>query len=108
MVAGKLQEEDRGKKMTSELVITDEQKETLIHMLGAGEHIRKSLRGYRNHFCAQVGGEDEAVLEQMAALGLVRRGVVINEGTSVYYHVTEAGMQLALERVLHPQEEIAD
>lgn len=77
------------------MTITEEQKETLIHMLGCGSHINKSQRGYRNHYCASVGGEDERQLEAMAQLGLVRRGAAINEGTSIYFHATELGMQMA-------------
>lgn len=72
--------------------ITKEQREYLTHMLGMGKHTAKSLRGYRNRFCAGVGGKDEAALTVMADAGLVERGRTINDGASVYFYATEAGM----------------
>lgn len=72
--------------------VTDEQRENLIHMLGVGNHIAKSQRGYRNYFCAGIGCTDEAQMMEMERLGLVRRGHKINDGQDVFYHATEAGM----------------
>jgi hypothetical protein len=72
--------------------ITAEQRSYLTHMLGAESHIRKSNWGYRNYYCAEVGGKDERNLAEMATLGLVRRGHTINEGTDVYFFATEQGM----------------
>ena len=78
--------------MTNTIELTQSQREALIHMLGMGKHIHVASRGYRNQYCASVGGEDEKQLTAMAELGLVRRGGTINEGTSVYFFATEAGM----------------
>lgn len=72
--------------------MTKEQREYLVHMLGMGSHVKKRNRGYRNMYCASVGGKEEADLIAMAKAGFVRRGFTINEGTSVYYFATEAGM----------------
>jgi hypothetical protein len=67
----------------------------LTHMLGAEWHVSKSQWGYRNYYCAEVGGKDEQDLMKLAAIGLVRRGPTINEGTSVYFFATEKGMDAA-------------
>ncbi|MBP6821522.1 MAG: hypothetical protein KA368_08265 [Acidobacteria bacterium] len=66
--------------------------EDLRHMLGAVSNVKKSNWGYRNHYCAGVGSEDEASFTEMEKAGLVTRGRVINDGNSVFFHATEAGM----------------
>lgn len=72
--------------------LTREQRSYLTYMLGAELHIEKSRWGYRNYYCAGVGEKDEHDLMEMAELGLVRRGHVINDGESVYFFATEQGM----------------
>lgn len=72
--------------------ISAEQRSYLTHMLGAESHIAKRLWGYRNYYCAQVGGKDDSDLTDMAVLGLVRRGHTINDGAHVYFFATEQGM----------------
>jgi hypothetical protein len=72
--------------------ISEKQKGYLTHMLGAESHIKKSNWGYRNYYCAEVGGKDESDLMKMAKRGLVERGHTINEGNSVYFFATERGM----------------
>lgn len=67
-------------------------KSYLTHMLGAESHIKKSQWGYRNYYCAGVGGKDEQDLIKLANIGLVRRGLTINEGEDVYFFATEKGM----------------
>ena len=64
----------------------------LTHMLGAESHVHKSQWGYRNYYCAEVGGKDEQDLMKLAEIGLVRRGFTINEGEDVYFFATEKGM----------------
>jgi len=70
-------------------------KSYLTHMLGAESHIPKSRWGYRNYYCAGVGGKDEQDLMKLAEIGLVRRGFTINEGEDVYFFATEKGMDAA-------------
>jgi len=72
--------------------ITLEQRGYLTHMLGVESNVKKSNWGYRNYYCAEVGGKDERDLMAMAELGLVRRGHTINEGEDVYFFATEIGM----------------
>jgi len=84
---------------TMTTTITTEQRLYLTHMLGAERHIPKKQWGFRNYYCAGVGTNDESNLAAMAAAGLVVRGRVINDGDSVYFHATEAGMDaIALTR----------
>lgn len=72
--------------------ISEEQRNYLTHMLGAEAHKSKMLWGYRNYYCAEVGGQEERELMVLAEMGLVRRGFTINSGSSVYFFATEAGM----------------
>lgn len=72
--------------------LTKKQTEDLHHMLCAVSNVKKSNWGYRNHYCAGVGSEDEASFTEMEKAGLVARGRVINDGDSVFFHATEAGM----------------
>ena len=65
--------------------------ETLVHMLGAGSHIPKRNRGYRNRFCAEVNGEDYKRLMAMQELGLVVAGQYLNDQTMRYFYATEDG-----------------
>jgi hypothetical protein len=74
---------------------TTEQRSYLTHMLGAESHINKKSWGYRNHYCASVGGKDERDLTELEGMGLVRRGFTINDGKSVYFFATEKGMDAA-------------
>lgn len=62
-------------------------------MLGAGTDKKKKSHGYRNYFCATIGGEYEKDMEEMLALGLVSKGHTINQGRDRYYHATLAGCQ---------------
>lgn len=72
--------------------LTKKQAEDLHHMLGAVSNVKKSNWGYRNHYCAGVGSEDEVSFTEMEKAGLVTRGRVINDGDSVFFYATEAGM----------------
>lgn len=72
--------------------LTKKQRDYLTHMLGAESHISKRYWGYRNYYCAEVGGKEESDWNEMAMVGLVRRGFTINEGASVYFFATAAGM----------------
>lgn len=65
----------------------------LRHMLGAEEgwHPKRHW-GYRNFWCASIGGKDYADLMEMAGKGLVIKG---HSGEkTVYFHATEAGCKL--------------
>lgn len=70
-------------------------RELLIHMLGAGDHINRRSRGYRNYFCAEVGGPDHQAMVVMENAGLVRRGYTINDGRDQIFHATLEGCQAA-------------
>lgn len=64
----------------------------LAYMLGIEPHVSKKKWGFRNRYCATIGGSEESHLTAMANAGLVVRGREINAGASVFFHVTEAGM----------------
>jgi hypothetical protein len=67
--------------------------EILVHMLGAGNHVRKANHGYRNHYCAGLTGDDYQTLIEMCAAGLVMPGPIINEGCDRYFFATRQGCE---------------
>lgn len=69
--------------------------EILTHMLGAGAHVKRSSHGYRNHFCAEIDGDDFKTLVAMQSLGIVSPGRKINDGRDQYFHATRAGCEAA-------------
>ena len=77
---------------TMTAIITTADRLYLTHMLGAESHIPKKQWGFRNYYCAGVGTDDESNLTAMVKAGLVVRGRTINDGDSVYFHATVAGM----------------
>ena len=84
--------------MTTQQITEQQQQrqiELLQHTLGAGPRKRKSSWGYRNHFCAAVGSDDQASFEKMVTTGLAERGGKINGETSQYYRATVEGCKLA-------------
>lgn len=64
--------------------------DVLRHMLGADS----AEAGFRNHYCADVGGHAIRILQQMAKHDLVRAGRVINNGRAQYFHATTFGARL--------------
>ncbi len=74
------------------ITLTDRQKKFLKSALGAHPHVPKKDWGYRNHFCAGVGSQDQADLDIMVSMGLFKTGTTINNNQSVFYHATVAGM----------------
>ncbi|TWT48202.1 hypothetical protein KOR42_39920 [Thalassoglobus neptunius] len=69
----------------------------LRHMLGANS----SRPGYRNHYCAEVNSASHSTLLDMAMIGLVKPGRIINQGADRYFHATPAGMAaVGVERIL--------
>ena len=60
-------------------------------MLGAGAEKKKKQRGYRNHFCANIGSDHYKDMQAMEKLGLVKAGHIINEGRDQYFYATVAG-----------------
>ncbi len=65
--------------------------EILRHMLGMRPDKPKGSYGYRNYFCAEVGGDDYIELCIMEDALLVQRGAAINEGRDRYFHATREG-----------------
>lgn len=65
--------------------------EKLRHMLGVDEHRSKRLWGYRNHYCATIGGRDYSELVAMEQVGLVEYGRTINLDEDQYFHATLKG-----------------
>lgn len=57
-------------------------------------------RGHRNHFAAEVDGDDWRSWELLTGLGLAQRGQCINSGTLQLFHVSCAGV--AMLRKLSP------
>lgn len=74
---------------------TQNQIELLIHMLGAGSHVRRNNHGYRNRFCAGIGSPDYVAMVEMESAGLVRAGQKINDGKDQYFFATLAGCEAA-------------
>jgi hypothetical protein len=72
---------------------SQEWREILTHMLGAGKHVPRASRGYRNRFCTKVGSSDDETLQQMMNAGLVQTGCRINDVPLQYYHATVAGCE---------------
>jgi L,D-peptidoglycan transpeptidase YkuD (ErfK/YbiS/YcfS/YnhG family) len=51
---------------------------------------------HRNHFCiSTVHSRDLADLTEMVRSGLMMQGRTINDGSAVYFHVTDEGIKLA-------------
>jgi hypothetical protein len=69
---------------------TAEQRSILKHALGL-EGSFKHRHPYRNYYCAEVGGEDDAEITRLVEMGLMRKGPTINDGRDYYAFVTEAG-----------------
>jgi hypothetical protein len=65
-------------------------KAKLQHMLGATPNgYSKSKWGFRNHYAASKGGEQEAAMRRLESVGLVEQG---REGESlIFFHATVAG-----------------
>lgn len=75
--------------MTVEL--SAEEESMLRHTVGASPGTKKKSRGYRNNFCVDVGSGDDVLMQQLVRRGLMVAGATINNGTSRYYHATQAG-----------------
>lgn len=65
----------------------------LRHMLGAGSHYKKQQHGFRNRFCAGIGGPDYEEMLAMEDAGLVEAGVKINGGRDQFFSATVAGCE---------------
>lgn len=79
--------------------MTDEQAGILRHTLGI-DYSRGKPKAYRpktfddcfrNHYCEEVDGRDEPLLESLVSIGLMKRGRLINGGRDLCYHATQAG-----------------
>lgn len=76
---------------STEATIIDRQREILVHMLGAGSHVRPFKHGYRNRFCAEIGSDDYRTLVELEAAGLVKAGYKINNDRDQYFSATLDG-----------------
>jgi hypothetical protein len=77
-------------------MITDEERDIIIHSLGLTPRGRRRRRwSFRSHYCAGVGTDQERTVIAMAERGLMRAGAVINNGTSRFYYVTRGGAEAA-------------
>lgn len=94
--------------MATEEKVNAKHAELLTHMLGAGPHIARKMHGYRNYFCAGIGGGDYQALVEMGAAGLVKAGGTINDGTMQYFYATVEGCKAiglhkaAIKRAMEP------
>jgi len=79
--------------MTGKVGIDPRYAEILVHMLGAGSHVRKSLHGFRNRYCAELNGEAYQALIEMTAAGLAMPGPTINQGRDRYFFATREGCE---------------
>lgn len=76
------------------------------------ELMRHALRGgtddeYRNYYCVTVGCSDHAAWLELCECGLARQGAFINDGRSLYFHVTDAGRAVVdAESPLSPEWEV--
>ncbi len=66
--------------------LTDEQKDIIRHSLGLGY----SKKPYRNYYCASFG---DPKLKELARIGAMTEGRIINRGENQYYLVTPAGAE---------------
>ena len=73
--------------------ITEREHTLMTHATAADER-RKGKRGFRNYFCAAIGGDDYKVWVGLVARGLAREGHKINQGRDQYFMVTELGCKL--------------
>lgn len=74
------------------MTLTEEQIDTLRHMVGAQKHIKKRNWGFRNHFCSTPGSDDDKMLAELAELALVIPGA---RGANNYWHCTREGCEVA-------------
>ena len=65
----------------------------LRHMLGASDSTPPKRYGYRNHFCATIGGEAHITMLAMLDADLVLRGRKINDSSMEYFHATKLGCE---------------
>jgi len=82
---------DEDNREPEDLPLPQQWRDKLIHMLGAGSHYKKSQHGFRNRYCANVGGMDYQILLDMKDAGLVIHGHAINDGQDRFFFATEAG-----------------
>lgn len=69
--------------------------EVMRHALGVQKRNGKyGQGGFRNYFCADVGGMDEQVWWTLVGLGVAKPGLLINDGASQIFLVTGAGKRL--------------
>lgn len=72
--------------------LTAEQRDILSHALGGAYPWKiKRGHGFRNYYCAEVGGKDHRDCDALVAKGFMRAGGRINNGGDQYFYVTEAG-----------------
>lgn len=74
-----------------ETEISTQYADLLRHMLGAGEHYRKSSHGFRNRFCAEIGSDDHNAMLAMARIGLVKAVCKINNDRDELFAATLKG-----------------
>ena len=74
--------------------LSKEDRDNLMHALGATERVTKKLWGFRHHFViAKKNSKDLASILRLEALGLMRKGKE-SDGL-MFYFVTEAGCKEA-------------
>lgn len=73
-------------------MITEDQLQTLRHMLGIDDPSRKEPVPYRDYYCASRG---DSHLQAMAGLGLVE--MYSQQGNYDWYRTTDSGKSLAIE-----------
>ena len=67
--------------------------EKLRHALGASTQRPKSGWGFRNYYCAALGGANDAAMRRMVVAGFMAAG---HEGDKqAYFHATKDGCKLA-------------
>ena len=84
-----------------EISTTKKQRDLMAHAINAERRIfdqvraRRQLKNdeYRNHYCAEVGGEDDKLITALCKMGLMRKGHKINDGRDYYAYVTVAGVK---------------
>ena len=64
-----------------------------------GQEILENLRhaightGWRNYYCAEIGGRDWQLWSMAVGIGLARTGMTINDGRDMIFCVTHAGLE---------------
>lgn len=81
------------------MTLTHSQLDILRHSLGIRYvgAVTVAFEYTRNHYCCEVGSEDETEIKALIEAGYMRRGKTINDGRDFYAHVTDKGLEAVID-----------